>query len=205
MILYLVMIAVATNADALLNAFFGPVSTGTAYLHMGIVLGCLVASDALIAILVRCIPESAINPFLPVFRAGKFERKLQNFLQVRRWKDYIPESGKYLCNFAKDKIAEPDNNDYILKFLRETCYAEMMHIVSLFLPFFFVPFLPVSLTLWLPLVCVNALLQLMPVMVQRYNRPRLVTLYRFNERKAAQRITEEQQTQTTSCEVPHEA
>jgi hypothetical protein len=35
----------------------------------------------------------------------------------------------------------------------------------------------------LPVAVINAFLQLLPVIVQRYNRTRLVTLYRFNERR----------------------
>ena len=146
----------------------------------------VVAIDAIIAAIVHAIPEKHIHPLKKVYKIGKRERKFYEKLGVRNWKDIIPESGKYLCNFAKDKIYEPNNNVYVLKFLRETCYAGIMHLISIFLGFVPLAFLPYRLTIVLPICIINAFLQLLPVIVQRYNRIRLITLYNFNLKKESQ-------------------
>ena len=138
--------------------------------------------DGIAALTIRSLPKGKVNPFSKFFCERKGERKFYEKIGVRGWKDLIPESGKYLCHFAKDKIAKPKDNVYILKFLRETCYAEIMHIISIPLAFVPIFFLPYSLTIFLPVAVVNAFLQILPVIVQRYNRIRLITLYNFNER-----------------------
>lgn len=142
----------------------------------------VVAIDAIIAAIVHAIPDKCLHPFKNFYRIGKKERRFYEKIGVRSWKDIIPESGKYLCHFAKDKIEKPRDNEYILKFLNETCYAEIMHWISIplaFIPIFFIPY---SLTIFLPVAIVNAFLQILPVFVQRYNRVRLITLYNFNNR-----------------------
>ena len=138
--------------------------------------------DAVVAAIVHAIPENKINPFSRCYKTGKKERKFYEKLGVKKWKDIIPESGKYLCHFAKDKVYEPNNNEYVLKFLRETCYAGIMHIVSIFLGFVPLIFLPEKLNIVLAICLVNAFLQLLPVIVQRYNRDRLYKLYSFNKK-----------------------
>ena len=72
--------------------------------------------------------------------------------------------------------------------MEETVYAEIMHLVSAFLGFLVVF---INLKLWLivglPLAIFNLILQIMPVMVQRYNRPKLMLAYRRNEKYAQNR------------------
>ena len=161
------------------NLLFTSISTGNVFLFTFVSLFAVVAIDALIAWIVHSIPEKKIHPFKKFYQTGKRERKLYEKLGVRKWKDIIPESGKYLCNFAKDKVERPNDNKYVLKFLVETCYAEIMHEISFFLGFVLL-FMPYRWTIVLPVCCVNAFLQLLPVIVQRYNRVRLESVYKFN-------------------------
>ena len=99
----------------------------------GLTLLIVVVIDAVIAAIVHAIPEKNINPFKKYYQTSKKERVFYENLGVRKWKDIIPESGKYLCHFSKSSVEQPNNNEYVLKFLRETCYAEVMHITSIFL------------------------------------------------------------------------
>ncbi len=149
----------------------------------GLTLFAVVAIDAIVAAVVHAVPERKINPFAKCFQASQKERSFWEKLGVRKWKDIIPESGKYLCHFSKTNVEQPNNNEYVLKFLRETCYAEVMHIISIFLGFIPLAFMPIKLTVVLPVCFINAVLQTLPVIVQRYNRIRLIALYNFNKRK----------------------
>lgn len=149
----------------------------------GITLLIVIAIDSIIAAIVHAVPEKKINPFKKYYKTSKKERVFYEKLGVRKWKDLIPESGKYLCHFSKTNVEKPTNNEYVLKFLKETCYAEIMHLISIFLGFIPIVFMPLKLSVVLPIALVNAFLQTLPVIVQRYNRVRLISLYNFNQRK----------------------
>lgn len=184
MVMYLSIIAAAYVTGLLLNGAF-VTGYGLAAAYCAATIAALAFIDAAVALITRfSIPENKMNPFLRYFDVSRQKRQFYEKLGIRKWKDIIPESGKYLVGFAKDKIAEPDNNEYLLKFLRETCYAEIMHTLSLFLGFLTLIFLPYKLTIVLPAAVINAFLQLLPVLVQRYNRQRIEILYNYNIRKA---------------------
>ena len=166
----------------LLNTFLTSIGFGNVILHSFLNLILAIGIDAVVAILIRLIPEKKLNPFAKIFQISKGEKKFYEAIGVKKWKDLIPESGKYLAHFAKDKIEKPNDNKYVLKFLNETLYAGIMHIISIFAGFIPLVFMPYKLTIVLPIALVNAFLQILPVIVQRYNRVRLVTLYKYNER-----------------------
>ena len=104
-------------------------------------------------------------------------------LGIRKWKDLIPESGKMLTGFGKREVLDMKDNAYLFKFMEETVYAEVMHLLSAVLGFLVVF---VNLKLWflvgIPLAIFNFILQILPAMVQRYNRPKLMLVYRRNEK-----------------------
>lgn len=182
MILYLTIIFVASCTVALFNALFASMGAGIAVLHTALNVLLMVAIDAIVALIVHSVPEEKIDPFKKIFVASNKERKFYEKLGVRVWKDIIPESGKALAGFDKRQVEKPNDNTYILKFLRETCYAGIMHSISIFACFVVFAFMPYKLSIVLPVVLTNVLLQLLPVIVQRYNRIRLISLYYFNKR-----------------------
>ncbi len=143
--------------------------------------------DAVVAIIVRILPKKLVNPFNKIYTVHKWETKLYLKLGVRKWKDLIPETGKMLVGFDKHKLANLSDNEYLFIFMRETVYAEIMHFISAILSFFVVF---INLKLWLivglPTAIVNFILQILPVIVQRYNRPKLMLAYKRNEKKLQQ-------------------
>ena len=183
MILYLTLIGLSFSVIVLLNSLLSDLTFWYVFKISGLTLILVVAIDAIIAAIVHAVPEKKIDPFKKYYQTSKKERAFYEKLGVRKWKDIIPESGQYLCHFSKTNIEQPNNNEYVLKFLRETCYAEVMHIISIFLGFLPLAFMPLKLTVVLPVCAVNAFLQILPVIVQRYNRVRLISLYNFNKRK----------------------
>ena len=182
MILYMTIISISLIVIILLNALLSNLTFWCVFGATMLALVCVFVIDAIVAAIVHAIPEHKINPFKKCYTINKTEKKLYEKLGVKKWKDIIPESGKYLCHFAKDKVYEPTNNEYVLKFLRETCYAGIMHILSIFLGFIPLVVLPQKLNIVLPVCAINAFLQLLPVIVQRYNRDRLYKLYTFNNK-----------------------
>ena len=118
------------------------------------------------------------------FKVSDKEKQLYLKLKIKNWKDKVPELGK-LEGFSKSKIADPKNPDYIFKFLTETCIAESLHFLSIvfgLLIFFIVPskfFIIISL----PIFLLNTILHLLPIIIQRYIRPKFLKIYNhLNER-----------------------
>ena len=186
---YLAVIFGGTGLIALLAALAGGVPAGKAVLAAVSTSAAAFLADAVCALATRwCVPERKMNPFARVWKVHHFERRFYVKIGIRRWKDKIPETGGLLVGFSKSAVAGRHDNAYLLKFLKETCYAELMHIIS-------IPcgFLVLLLTLawdsipqfiaWfgLPVAIVNAVLQLLPIFVQRYVRPFLLSAYRYNE------------------------
>lgn len=134
--------------------------------------------DAIVAIVCRMLPHKWLSPFNTIYKTSKLERKFLEKLKIRKWKDKIPEMGKYLCNFDKTSVKE-NSSVYIYKFLKETTMAEVMHIVSAFAGFILILIpVPHVWTIVLPVVLVNFILQIPPVLIQRYNRPKLMAHYK---------------------------
>ena len=107
-------------------------------------------------------------------------------MKIKSWKDKIPETGALLKIFDKTKIENSEDPAYLHTFLRETCYAEIMHEYSAPLAFLILFAAPGALkwTIALPVAVVNFILQMFPIAVQRYNRNRLTKLYRVRLKKA---------------------
>lgn len=186
--LYITIIFIGTLISTLLGVFVGVPVTGVTESRVFAItiisLLVLVAIDAVCALFVRyCLPKKVFNPFLKIYNVGKNERKFYEKIGIRKWKDRIPEAGQLFVNFSKTEVADMTNNEYVEKFMSETVYAELMHGLSVIFSFLIIFIdLRLALTVGLPLVIGNMILNLMPVLVQRYNRPKLMVLYQRNER-----------------------
>ena len=186
--LYITIIFIGTLVSTLLGVFVAVphigVSESRVFAITIISLLVLVLIDAICALFVRyCLPKKAFNPFLKCYSVGKIERKFYEKIGIRKWKDRIPEAGQLFANFSKTELADMTNNEYVKKFMSETIYAEIMHWLSMIFSFLIIFIdLRLALTVGLPLVVGNMILNLMPVLVQRYNRPKLMVLYKRNER-----------------------
>lgn len=140
--------------------------------------------DAVVAIITRALPKKRLSAFNPIFVISKKERKFLDKLKIKAWKDKIPEMGRFLCDFDKTKVQENPTSEYLLKFLDETVVAEIMHFMSIFAGFLLllIPIANAQISI-LFVVLVNALLQIPPVLVQRYNRPKLMAYFARLKRK----------------------
>ena len=187
---YIASIVAATAAIAGANAVFVAPTYEISFTFVLIITLLSVAEafaiDAVIALTVRyLIPKSFYDPLAKRFRCHKKEKKLYVKLGIRKWKDKIPETGGMLVGFQKKKATDLHDNAYVYKFMQETCYAEVMHVWSIPAGFIILALCPTSLrlTVALPVAVVNAILQLLPVSVQRFIRPQLLRVYVKNEKR----------------------
>ena len=144
---------------------------------------------AIVSIISRTLPKKLFNFNRRLYRERKFERKLFKMIKVKKWKHLIPEMGEVLVGFSKNKISNPKDPSYIAKFIEETCYAEFIHFNAIIFSFGILLIFPAKYTfcVTLPICIFASLLHMLPIIVQRYNRPKLVMLYnralRQNESK----------------------
>ena len=110
--------------------------------------------------------------------------KLYRRLKVQWWKDRAPDMSKIVRGVFKKKLNMKWDHAYIEELVRETCVAEFVHYMLMLAS-------PVFLFLldgWegVAAMAAYAVCNLPFVIIQRYNRPRLVMIM---ERKAARRTS----------------
>lgn len=144
---------------------------------------------------------SVITEHLPVrfydyrrrlFRERKWERGgrfYEQFFLVKRWKTKLPELSDYLkVIFSKRRLKSVGSN-YLLTFVEESCKAEFTHwiIILSSLLFFFRTDSATALRVFF----VASVLNLPYIIIQRYNRPRILHMLRRKE-KTEVRVEEKQ-------------
>lgn len=103
------------------------------------------------------------------FQVGKTEQKLYRFLKVKKWKKFLPTYTPDVFDIRKhswNEIAEA------------TCQSELVHetiVVFSFVPILFSPWLGAPLVFVLTSIA-SALFDLTFVMIQRFNRPRILKM-----------------------------
>ena len=157
----------------------------------GVALGTLLGTlsvilwDGLQALLIRrLLPRALFRPGKRVFNVPKSERALYRRLRVNAWKDLVPELGGF-SGFRKSQKCAPSDPVYLERFLLESNYGVIIHLVNALLGFLIL-YLPwcSSLSIALPIALVNAVLSLLPVIVLRFNTAPLYRLYRHALQKA---------------------
>lgn len=151
---------------------------GKAFLYLLLAISICGITSVIVTVTTRILPEKVFSPYRRIFKVYKKENKLYTKLKIKKWKDKVPELGK-LGGFAKNHINEPNNPQYIFKFLTETCIAETLHFYSILLGSLVFVFLPSRylFTISIPVFLLNGFLHLLPVLIQRYVRPKFLKVY----------------------------
>lgn len=138
----------------------------------------VIVADGLIAYIIHKLPQKWFNPYSKFFKIYAWENTVLRKFKIRQWKDKVPEMGKLMCNFGKNKVASQEGN-YLYKFCVETCYAEVVHYGMAFFGFILLLLFPTNFlwTITLPVILVNFVLQFPPIWIQRFNRPKLIYAY----------------------------
>lgn len=180
-ILIAALIIAASNflADGIYTfAAFGELFLITA---LGVV--AVFAVDGLLAFITRRLPEKWFAPEAKLFSVGKWEINLYRRTKINVWKKFVPEWGCF-TGFHKDKMREPSDSEYIVRFLLESNYGVLGHVAGAAFGFLIMllPFLR-PLAIALPIAAVNFVLSILPTMILRFNTPPLRRIYKRNLRK----------------------
>ncbi len=172
MVGYIIACTIATIICTLLGVFICPLMDldwkwGLMAIAMLVVL---FVADAILATLIRKLPEKWFDANNKYFDERKGERKIYEFLGVKKWKDKIPELGGF-TDFHKDKIYEPNCIEFYERFILESNYGSVLHIISAFIGYLIIFMAPLK-TFYLmaiPMATVNFVLCMLPYFALRYN------------------------------------
>ena len=123
------------------------------------------------------------------FEVSKKEQRFYEKLGIRSWKDKVWELGG-LGGFSKSKIADPSDPEYSKRFLVESYKGEIDHIIGMFVGFTAIFLFPLKFAWYVgvPVAIVNMVLNYMPIMILRYNTPKLMVLYKRAVRNSQKNI-----------------
>ena len=142
-----------------------------------------------VAYLSMRFPPSLLDHQRWLYRTRSWERGgdlYRDLFAVRKWKWRLPSGGTLFQGFSMVQVHSREQ-DYLWAWVAETCRAELCHWLAI---------LPGSLFfLWNPfwvgvaMVAYTVAFNAVPIIAQRYNRPRLLSILR----KAASRPRHEAQ------------
>ena len=184
MILYCVVVLVCTAIIAVCNVMFNT-SMSTSFVILATILSvvAVVIVDAIIALIVSRTSDKKFNVQAKIYNISKRTSKFYEWLKIKSWKDKVVELGA-LNHFRKNKIKDPNNNEYLNKFLIESAKGIWVHLLSMFLGFLIIFILPLkySYCIGIYVAFVNLVLNLLPLMILQYNIPKLKVMIKYNNR-----------------------
>ena len=185
MILYLIIIIIAVLVIAALVSFIAATAFFPVLGWTALATAVVMAIDGLTATLCQFLPEKCADYKKKLFTVSAKEKKFYEKLKIRKWKDKVPEIAGF-TGFHKNKLADPKSVEYVERFLLETCYGELVHIISCFASYLILLLFPLY-DLWLavaiPVATVSLLMNLPSLFILRYNSYKLRILRDSNLKK----------------------
>lgn len=167
-------IVIVSSAVLIISAIITLVTSESFFAVLGLTclaVGIVLAINGLTATVCRLLPKKCANHEKRVFSVSAREKRFYEKLQIRNWKDKIPEIGQF-TGFRKNKLADPKSLEYIDRFLLEICYGELGHIASVFTSFLLLLFgfiSPLWIAIALPVSLISAIMNLPSLFILRYN------------------------------------
>ncbi len=179
MVLYLSVIFAVVAITSLVNILVG---TASWYVVIFVTVGATAfqfAIDGLFAFIVNKLPSKWFDKSKKCFFVSKKSQNFYEKLKIRKWKDKVWELGG-LGGFRKNKLAQPDSPEYIERFIVESNKGIVTHRIAYFVGFLALVVFPLkfALKICLPVAVTNLILNILPVMVLRYNIPKLFVVHK---------------------------
>ncbi len=189
MLLYILTIGIAMVLIFLGNYFWFPIDYSLLKICLlDLMLPFLmVAWDGISATLIRqALPNKWFTKDVKFHHVSKLECRIYELFGIKYWKDHVLELGMF-TSFSKKKVANPNDPAYIERFIMECNYGVQVHLWNFILGF--VPMLfflkDIAVRFILPAAIANSILSILPLMILRYNVPRLNRLLVVLEKKQA--------------------
>jgi len=183
MVLYLSIVFSAMTLICSLNIFLGePTVNDYAQYIISAVFLCVaveIAISGIGSLICVRLPNSLFNPNKKLFIVSKKEQRWYEKIGIKHWKNKVWELGG-LGGFRKNKLNDANNSEYLYKFIIESNKGMVGHMINICTGFLVVFALPAKYfwRIGIPVALVGALLNLLPILVLRYNLPKLTIAYR---------------------------
>jgi glycosyl-4,4'-diaponeurosporenoate acyltransferase len=132
----------------------------------------------------QLLPRKNFNYMEPPYAPYRWEQNGTFYMRfkIQFWKDKVPDMSQHVKSMFRKKISVFRDYEYLEELILETCVAEFVHWMLVFLS-------PIFLVLMEGLAgrisaVLYAIGNLPFVMIQRYNRPRLVNLMERQKRQS---------------------
>lgn len=188
MLYYIIILSAMVIISVLDIIFAMPVfNLSVGYIILAVVISTIVEIliSGLIAFIIRWIlPRKWFTIDKKIYTASKGEVKFYDKINIKKWKEKVLELGCF-TSFHKTKVAKPNDNEFIGRFIVESNYGVLIHFVSIFLGFLVIFIYPLKFfyLFGLPVSLVGAFLNLLPTFILRYNLVKLHKIYNFNAKK----------------------
>lgn len=188
MILYLCIILIGMVLTVLLNWLALGWSLIDAIVWTSATTGIEIGINiALVIIAGLCVPHIFYRE-CKLYAVGKGEMNFYRAIRLNNWKDSIIELG-FLGGFSKKKIATPDSPAYVDKFIYELNKGMFVHYIGVLGSFIILALpLPGFWSVSFIVAMFSVVLNFLPLMVLRYNKPRLLLLKKRLERNQARTV-----------------
>ena len=110
-------------------------------------------------------------------KSGKF----YEIIRIRKWKDRLPDKSRHARHTFRKQMEGHTNPENLVRFLQETCVAELVHGVLVLLSGLLYCYIPTPFGLFLSIL--YGLSNIPFMLIQRYNRPRLLRLLQRQRQK----------------------
>lgn len=106
-----------------------------------------------------------------------------NKFRISKWMTKVPDMSRYVPYMFRKRLDKKMTSEHILKYIRETCLAELVHLLLIFSsPILFFSVRGIRGVVY---TLIYSLCNLPFVIIQRYNRPKLIRLYRRQLKREA--------------------
>ena len=138
------------------------------------------------------IPKSCLHYDSFPFEAFGWEKggRFYNKFGVSRWMAKLPDMSRIIPYMFRKKLDPQMDKDNVLLFINETCLAELIHWILVFsAPFLMMLVDGITGKVF---TLLYAFCNMPFIMIQRYNRPKLVRLYKRQLKRDMQRQMREE-------------
>ena len=181
---YAITILTAMAVIIALNTVFDAATLGFSALAVTVLTVSVIAIDGIFAFIIRRMPERLFDYRLKLYIVPKKERKFYKAIGVKAWRGLVLELGLF-TSFSKSHFSSPNDPEYTARFLLESCYGVVIHAVGVIVGFAILAIFPAhALGMGLPVALVNAVLNILPIFVLRYNTPKIANIHERNLRNS---------------------
>ena len=134
----------------------------------------------------RLLPKNWFRPDLFPYRSYKFEKdgKIYDKLNIRKWQNKVPDMGRILPKWMPAKNLSGNYKERLPRMLQETCVAELIHSLLCVTSLYCLKLYP-GIGGVIILLLYTVFFNLPFILIQRYNRPRLIKLTRRIQQAAS--------------------